>query len=325
MTSNQNNYFLIDILKVVFAIGVVLIHSMPVVDSVFVNSCLYSICRVAVPLFFCFSGFFFSKGTSVIHVIKRILLLYLFWAIVQFPLVLNQFTSLTLLQAIQKILFVSTFPISWYLTSLIWCVLLTNVFSRFKPITIILIAIFLYIMCITEFGWYRTLFQETWIDNFNSIYKTFFYSIKYSFPQGLIFFIIGYYGKSLVRLNKTIVYLLLIVGLLCYSGESIYLYGKEALESTVSMFSIPLLILSLFILILKSCKVTQYIKAGRLCRNVSTLIYLAHPILLIMLSKHYELMGLNLFIITILLFIPICYIYFFLRKYKYFKWLKYAC
>lgn len=107
--------------------------------------------------------------------------------------------------------------------------------------------------------------------------------------------------------------------------QSIFLYDKSALESTVSMFSLPLLIFSIFVFILKSCKATHYIKAGRLCRNVSTLIYLAHPVLLIMLSKYCGLMGLSRFIVTILLFIPLSYAYFSLKKYKYFKWLKYAC
>lgn len=253
-----NDYFLIDILKVLLAIGVVLIHSLPVTDSVSINSFLYSICRIGVPLFFCFSGFFY-KGASIFHFVKRVLLLYIFWIIVQFPLVLNQFTSLTLLQAIQKIVFVSTFPISWYLTSLIWCALLINVFHRFKPLTIFFIAAFLYVMCVTEFGWYYNVFQGTWIEEFNGIYKVIFYSIKYSFPQGFVFFVIGYYGKSWMRLNKTIVCLLLIVGLLCYAAESIFLYDKSALESTVSMFSLPLLIFSIFVFILKSCKATHYI------------------------------------------------------------------
>lgn len=325
MMTKQNNYFIIDILKVVLAIGVVLIHSLPVADSICTNSLLYSVCRIAVPLFFCFSGFFFSKGTSIVHFVKRILLLYAFWIIVQFPLILNQFTSLTLLQTTQKIIFVSTFPISWYLTSLIWCAILTYLLSRFKPLTIITIAALLYVMCVTEFGWYYNLLQGTWVEDFNSIYKIVFYSIKYSFPQGLLFFVIGYYGKSLINLNKTIVCVLLIIGLLCYSGESIFLYGKNALESTVSMFSLPLIILGLFVLILKSCKATDYINTGRICRNVSTLIYLSHPIILIIVSKYFGLMGLSRFTVTILLFIPLCFIYFSLRKIKYFKWLKYAC
>lgn len=78
MTTKVNDYFLNDILKVLLAIGVVLIHSLPVTDSVFINSVIYSICRIGVPLFFCFSGFFYSKSTSILHFIKRILILYIF-------------------------------------------------------------------------------------------------------------------------------------------------------------------------------------------------------------------------------------------------------
>lgn len=54
MIAKLNDYFLIDVLKVVLAISVVLIHSLPVADSVFINSFLYSMCRIAVPLFFVF-------------------------------------------------------------------------------------------------------------------------------------------------------------------------------------------------------------------------------------------------------------------------------
>lgn len=261
----------------------------------------------------------------MISFIKRILILYIFWIIIQFPFVLNQFTSLTLVQAIQKILFVSTFPISWYLTSLIWCAILINVFSRFRPLTVFCVAVFLYAICVTEFGWYYNLFQGIWIESLKDIYKIVFFSIKYSFPQGFVFFVIGYYGKKIIALDKTILYLLLSVGFLCYLIESLHLYGENALESTVSMFSLPLFIFSLFVFTLKSCKATLYVKAGRLCRNISTLIYFGHPVLLLCLSKYCGLMGLSRFTITILLFIPLCCVYFFLRNHRYFKWLKYAC
>ena len=71
MMAKINDYFLIDILKVLLAIGVVLIHSLPVTDSVSINSFLYSICRIGVPLFFCFSGFFY-KGASIFHFVNSL-------------------------------------------------------------------------------------------------------------------------------------------------------------------------------------------------------------------------------------------------------------
>ena len=73
----ENKYYFIDKTKIVLAILVIVLHSGP-------NPSIEMICNVAVPLFFSFSGFFYSRSRkSWADFSKRILLLYAFWFAVQ--------------------------------------------------------------------------------------------------------------------------------------------------------------------------------------------------------------------------------------------------
>ncbi len=152
-------YNAIDILKLVLAILVVIIHSG--IDKTFLSPVL----RTAVPLFFIISSYFFfskikkagsekEKNKALFHTVKRNLLLYLIWSVVQLPLVIfmrgyhHDFFPDGAWAAVKDILLGSGFTGSWYIVALV--IGLVAVFLLSKKIPSIWLAILMlpiYILC----------------------------------------------------------------------------------------------------------------------------------------------------------------------------------
>ncbi|MDR1018169.1 MAG: acyltransferase family protein [Lachnospiraceae bacterium] len=93
----KKNYDIIDFMKMVAAIFVVGIHTNPFYSySLNLNTLFRILARLAVPLFFISSGFliakkvdlidsFYEKRKYIIHYIKRIIILFISWYIVNLP------------------------------------------------------------------------------------------------------------------------------------------------------------------------------------------------------------------------------------------------
>lgn len=324
----ENRYFAIDVTKMILAILVVALHSLPLSDNQDFNDAVRFICELAVPLFFCFSGFFFRTKTTLWPFVHRILSLYLFWFVIQVPLfslggtreLISFHRNLTLLENIQKVLFSSTYSISWYLVALLWCGIITFYLSHFWKGISLAVAGMLYILSITNNG-SNEFFQDTWIYSVGEAYKSVFYTIRWSFPYGLIFFLTGYYLKDMEqRIHWK------------YFAACIALYGviyvmkyHFAAVNIVYQFSTPLLILGITGLILKGGHPQPYVEEGRILRNTSTLLYLSHPVIMAILYKLFDATGTTRLLETLLVFAPCCWLYFVLRQKRGFGWLKYAC
>lgn len=314
----ENKFFFIDNVKVILAIFVVILHSGP-------GYYIEPICNIAVPLFFSFSGFFYGKTSKgIIHFTKRILLLYFFWLIVQWPLSLPMIKNEpSLLDIARHVIFSSSYPVSWYLISLIWSAVLLIVLKRFGYWYVALTSCILYVMCVAELGW-AGYFNGTWLYTFNETYKTIFGTIAWSFPQAFIFFAIGYYINSNKSKNYYTVFSLLAVVL--YGAEYHYVNYYHLCGMSSALFTLPLLIYGLTGLCLRNCHATPYKEKGKLLREISTLIYLSHPVLMAIGFKLLGIStGMSRIFFVFALFIPLCFLYFKLRKLKYLRWLKYAC
>lgn len=325
----MNNYYLIDKTRAVLSVMIVILHSSPITKIDTVNGIIVAFCNLAVPMFFAFSGFFFYNK-KLGSFISRLLKLYLFWLIIQFPLLLPRYSGLTITEAIQQTVFSSSYPVSWYLISLLWCgcILKFLEFLKTPHWGILLIAIFLYIMCISDSS-YKSIFLETSLYHINNAYKYIFRTIQWSFPQGLLFFCIGYYLRIIKRNieRMTSIYLSIcisLIGLTMYGIEYYFISNTIAKDCSV-LFSIPFVVYGLFRMILHLCKPTPHSSEGKKLRQISSLMYLSHPMIMAVLYKLFSFIGLARLIWTLLLFIPICYLYFFLLKKKNFSWLKYVC
>ena len=126
--------------------------------------CVMPILRLAVPLFFMMSSYFFfskyqkldAKGrlTATIRYCKRNLMLYLFWFLALLPItiVYRNWLSLTfgdfIIRLSLQFLFGSTFIASWFIMALVLGVLVVSTLSRWLPNRyLLLFGLFAYILC----------------------------------------------------------------------------------------------------------------------------------------------------------------------------------
>lgn len=125
-TQQSVSYPAIDLFKWIAAFLVASMHSAPFIQNETVNYFFTCFCRIAVPFFFVFSSFiFFKRKRDIVPFIKRLLLLYLFWFVLESPIVYYNFFVAPEGPLIKKILIFlrglfinSTFPGSWFITAL---------------------------------------------------------------------------------------------------------------------------------------------------------------------------------------------------------------
>lgn len=126
MNDKKTSLDMIDLIKLISAYAVVAIH------SEFMGNLIYPYARLAVPIFFICTGYFaFTKLDSIVSknekiytykkIIKRYLLLYLFWFSVMLPYTIyvrgyHKKSFYTFLKEfIKDLIFGSTFRASWYI------------------------------------------------------------------------------------------------------------------------------------------------------------------------------------------------------------------
>ena len=121
----SKSYAAIDVFKFIAALLVVAIHTRPLAGLGEWDYYLSCLCRIAVPFFFVFSSFiFYKKGKRIEEYVKRILILYLCWFIIELPWTINNFFIVpdkpfykNLLIFLRGLFINSTFPASWFLTA----------------------------------------------------------------------------------------------------------------------------------------------------------------------------------------------------------------
>lgn len=163
--SIKNNIDSFDLSKLILSLLVITIH-IPLLSDY-----LNPIARIAVPLFFMMSSYFFfgkinaapkqERSNALKQFLLRNIKLYVFWFIVLLPITLylrNYFADgfLTgLLRFLQDLLFYSTFRASWYITALcisvtIICFLSNKISNRvLLAISFVFFIFFVFIPIIT--------------------------------------------------------------------------------------------------------------------------------------------------------------------------------
>ena len=157
----KEEYVLIDILKFIFAIMIVGIHTQTMNDS---NSnvqwyILHIIYRAAVPFFFLSSGFLFGKKylknkenlkLNTTRQIKRLLIPFLFWMLVSLPYIIITTTGQNVIVIMLKILRKAIFypwGALWFILALILAIAIEYFFLKKKKLRIaLIISSYLYII-----------------------------------------------------------------------------------------------------------------------------------------------------------------------------------
>lgn len=235
--------------------------------------------------------------------------------------------GLSAFQLIRQFVFSSSFNVSWYLVALIWCIIITGITKKLGAYFQICLAILLYIMCISDLVFFQ-LIKNTWLETINSNYKIVFGTIAWSFPHGLLFFIIGYFlGRfeaNGIVVNKRVVLPLLFLAIIIGAIEIYYSSQSMKIVEPYGFIAMPLFVLTALATMLSFSGTIVEIVSGRLLRNLSTLLYLSHPIIKAVWIKFFGPDGLNGLIFLILVFCAMSYLIFKLEKYKSFNWLKYS-
>lgn len=214
--------------------------------------------RIAVPVFFIISSFFFfervngmkseSERVSYLkHFIARASKLYLFWFIALSPLTikLRGFLQMDFLQIIENLVFRvlldSTFPASWFIAAYI--IDISLVYMLRKRFSLILgLGLVIYIYCCLVSNYYN-------VFKFLKFYGNSGYSICISFPVGIFFVSVGRY----LALNRNYSFKTGVIGtvvgliLLAIESNLIHLYDWGIADDCY--LSLIILAPSVFILV----------------------------------------------------------------------------
>ena len=209
---NCRKNYTIEIFRLVSAILVVVIHTEPFFDINFHLGILFQvITNIAVPFFFCISGYFISmkireKENYIKNYSIKILKLYVFWSIVYFSydffyerIYIKGYSFLYAVASyLRHFIFSGSHGHLWFLPALICAVVLLNYFIKKKAslnlISIISIGLFI-LGLIGHPGEYYHLFINGYGQNIISIYNKIFITTRnglfFAFPMVFLGYYIG--------------------------------------------------------------------------------------------------------------------------------------
>ena len=294
---------IIDLFKFFASFLVVSIHAQPFYGG---SADYYYNCFSvsAVPFFFCVSSylFFLKESSSIKKYLKRILLLYLVWFIIELPLVFMRFSQYPTIEGsvmsfIKGFFLQNTFYASWFLMASCEALLLVYLLQKYTSV------IFCSIVCV---GFYIVgLFASMWggviqfLPNGELIVSVLkMICASQSFIVAIPYVFIG----MIVARNKNILnkhnYALLLICVFLLGAYEAVIAKPYSMGKTVSLcmpwFIYILLRYLLSIHITLSKDVSLYI------RKTSILIYLIHPVVILCLQHIFNMtLGWTLYIITL--------------------------
>lgn len=295
------NYAVIDILKLLFAFGIVALHSGFLLNYHYGYYFHTVIFRLGVPFFFMASGYFLSSKIKSSKTKKQVCFLYIKKLIVPyillsiFYIILNgiRFDAINgsyILNCLWNITILKSPTIMWYVGSLIASVIVILHIKDDKQLKIsIMIATILYLIGLSfnTYSFYLNVPKLSFIYSF--LINTFSNNSNFIF-LGYLYLSLGFYiqknEKILLKNNMIKIYITFIVSMLFVLFESIIVRRHIGLATNYEyfighLFAVP----SLFMI---AINVSLNINT-KLIRDLSTNIYYYHYaviVILILLSKN---------------------------------------
>ena len=339
---DKKDYAAVDLFKIICAVLVIFIHTKPFVNNFWLDAGMGMITRFAVPYFFTISGYFLFKklmggGTrkywkTVGTYLLRLLRFYIIWFIILriVDITVGGSTIHTVGYYIKQFFFTTDGSPLWFVEALIWAVIIVAVLNRWlKSRTVFTIGIvFLFI----GYG-FSTLLGITgkW-----SFIQTLQPIVGYTGIQGGFFFAFPYVAMGAL-LAKQKQKPAIKKDFICVALFFVVL-GIESLLM-VKKFNAPLTFLWL-----SAIPMTWYVtrltltidivsKPGYyVLRKISTLCYVLHIVVLLILQYVFRLLNLTtkdpanliLTIMTLIITFAMSFGTLYLSDKKFFFWLKYA-
>lgn len=316
----------LDTYRFLAALMVVAIHISPLVtisneiDFYFTRV----ICRVAVPLFLMITGYFIldkalSNKLTLISYIKKILHIYILCILLYIPINIytGSFNNINIINLLKDIFINGTMYHLWYFPGLILGLIITYFLIKKIPSKAGLVATILYILGLIGDSYYGIFSNITLVNNiYNIIFSIFDYTRNGVFYMP-IFLYLGYAAKkSIFKINKPVLYSIIFLILMFLEA---YLLHTNNLQKHDSMyiFLIPLMIC------LFSYLVSSSTSANKELRNISTYIYIIHPLVLILVRFSAKILSIEnivinnsliLYILVVIISILISVIYYRFKK-----------
>ena len=297
----------IDIVRLIAAILVVAIHTQAITwFSGYSNGNIQILTRVAVPFFFCTSGYFLHKNyinsgcPAIAATFWKTVKLYTLLSLVYFPVIF--LSNPVLLHEPKKwmlvdFLFNGSYYHLWYMVGVIYSMVVIYLICKFKLTKALLpLAVFCYAVGLLGTSYYgigsrlpimSTLFDSGW-----------FLSVRRIFLMGFPFTALGWTiseGKLKLRISKK--HLLFATTLVAL------LFVTEIVAVTVTGMSrtieITLFLYPLLFLLFQICLVYPLEGKGKIasaCRDTANFTYFWHPVVILALRK---VVNANFFLFTI--------------------------
>lgn len=253
--TTKKYYYGIDIMKYIMSFCIVAIHLQPFNSFLNEENDFSNIAiRLAVPFYFCCSGFFLKhkldatndlleyKAVALTY-IKRVLRLYLIWSIIYLPCIAFWYikNKKTPLLYIKEILFDGSYLHLWYLPSLaVGIVIVSFLYKKMGIKLAFALACILYVIGLFDTVWYKTACSfspdiKKIVDAYNSVFITSRNGIFFGFMFLMVGFIAAEYRCSIQK--SVICYVIS----MCMLGWEFFIYCKyntaESYESFV--LSVP--------------------------------------------------------------------------------------
>ncbi|SEN12927.1 serine/alanine racemase [Hydrogenoanaerobacterium saccharovorans] len=272
------------------SVCVIAIHvlSSAKIDNLYVFFFVQGIARLAVPFFFCCTGYFIAqKGienrTVVIDYIKKLCKSYLIGSLVYIPVELikmiatNTFSKAAVLKYLQYILVQGSFLHLWYFPAVIVAIVCLHfLLKRLSIRMTCLVAACLYFIGLLGDGYYGVFrFLPQWASDTMKIYQELFYTTRNGLFFGVPFVLIGVAIAKRTRLQTMKkAYVWLVATLVAGCGEIYFLRRFQiAVDYNMTVFLVPATVF-LFLTLLKMPYKIKF--NSNLLRLYSTKLYEAH-------------------------------------------------
>lgn len=284
-----------DKFRILCAIFIIAIHTYPFVT---VNQNLeiiftHIICRVGVPFFLMVTGYFvlpkaINNKQKLVEYTKKILKIYILSILLYLPInIYSGNISNSILEIIKDIFINGTFYHLWYFPALIlgiWIVY--YLIKKLNKKTIVTILLVLYIIGLFGDSYYKLGNSINFVSLFyNVIFNIFDYTRNGLFYTP-IFLYLGYaFNTRKLKIKNSLVLFIISLILMIIEGLIINHYHIQKHDSMYIML-IPVMIF-LFSLILNTSA-----SNNKKLRNLSTIIYIIHPLIIVfvrLLSKVFNL------------------------------------
>ena len=274
MVNDMKKYPMIDIFKLLFAIGIVAIHCNLFQGTDNVSwYILHGILRIGVPFFFCVSGFFYcrsldsNKGDVNVlkKYIKRIGIPFIFWTILNFFIFYHDkcigLHGIKLVTFILKNLLFYPWGAMWYLLALMLSLILLYPFYKKKKLGLILIiGALLYLFGLVGNNYYFAILG-TKLQLFMEWYSKHFLCTRNALFEGLYFTGVGMYisrMKNIPNIWLVIVnYIILVIEIFTIKGH-MYLDDHSLYFSFIFFIPIFVLYLTKFDVSFDTSKIRNY-------------------------------------------------------------------